>query len=74
MSGAFSKLVEEDPSLRFEQDPELHQSLLWGQGEMHLRVALDRLKSKYHVDIKGQVPDTPYRETIRKGADRPRPA
>ncbi len=69
MSGAFSKLVEEDPSLRFEQDPELHQSLLWGQGEMHLRVALDRLKSKYHVDIKGQVPDTPYRETIRKGAD-----
>ena len=69
MSGAFSKLVEEDPSLRFEQDPELHQSLLWGQGEMHLRVALDRLKSKYHVDIKGQPPETPYRETIRKGAE-----
>ena len=69
MSGAFSKLVEEDPSLRFEQDPELHQSLLWGQGEMHLRVALDRLKSKYHVDIKGQPPETPYRETIKKGAE-----
>ena len=69
MSGAFSKLVEEDPSLRFEQDPELHQSLLWGQGEMHLRVALDRLKSKYHVDIKGEVPETPYRETIKKSAD-----
>ena len=69
MSGAFSKLVDEDPSLRFEQDPELHQSLLWGQGEMHLRVALDRLKSKYHVDIKGETPETPYRETIRKSAD-----
>jgi elongation factor G len=69
MSGAFSKLVEEDPSLRFEQDPELHQSLLWGQGEMHLRVALDRLRSKYHVDIKGQPPETPYRETIKKGTD-----
>ncbi len=69
MSGAFSKLVDEDPSLRFEQDPELHQSLLWGQGEMHLRVALDRLRSKYHVDIKGQPPETPYRETIRKGAE-----
>ena len=69
MSGAFSKLVEEDPSLRFEQDPELHQSVLWGQGEMHLRVALDRLKSKYHVDIKGEVPETPYRETIKKSAD-----
>ena len=69
MSGAFSKLVEEDPSLRFEQDPELHQSLLWGQGEMHLRVALDRLRSKYGVEVKGQTPDTPYRETIRKGVD-----
>ncbi|MEM9442088.1 MAG: elongation factor G [Pseudomonadota bacterium] len=69
MSGAFSKLVEEDPSLRFEQDPELHQSVLWGQGEMHLRVALDRLRSKYHVDIKGEVPETPYRETIKKSAD-----
>ncbi|MDH3664082.1 MAG: elongation factor G, partial [Alphaproteobacteria bacterium] len=69
MSGAFSKLVEEDPSLRFEQDPELHQSVLWGQGEMHLRVALDRLRSKYHVDIKGQPPETPYRETIKKSAD-----
>ncbi|MGI9510061.1 MAG: elongation factor G, partial [Geminicoccaceae bacterium] len=69
MSGAFAKLVEEDPSLRFEQDPELHQSLLWGQGEMHLRVALDRLRSKYHVDIKGEVPETPYRETIKKSAE-----
>jgi len=69
MSGAFSKLTEEDPSLRFEQDPELHQSLLWGQGEMHLRVALDRLHSKYSVEVKGAPPDTPYRETIRKATD-----
>ena len=69
MSGAFSKLTEEDPSLRFEQDPELHQSLLWGQGEMHLRVALERLRSKYGVDVKGVPPETPYRETIRKGTE-----
>ncbi|MGI9437644.1 MAG: elongation factor G, partial [Geminicoccaceae bacterium] len=69
MSGAFSKLTEEDPSLRFEQDPELHQSLLWGQGEMHLRVALDRLQSKYGVAVKGNPPETAYRETIRKSTD-----
>ncbi len=69
MSGAFAKLTEEDPSLRFEQDPELHQSLLWGQGEMHLRVALDRLNSKYGVEVTGQPPETPYRETIKKAAD-----
>ncbi len=67
MSAAIGKLVDEDPSLRFEQDPELQQSLLWGQGEMHLRVALDRLRSKYHIGIEGRPPQTPYRETIRKG-------
>ncbi len=69
MSSAFTKLTDEDPSLRFEHDPELHQSVLWGQGEMHLRVALERLKSKYGVEVKGVPPETPYRETIRKAAE-----
>jgi elongation factor G len=69
MSGALAKLTDEDPSLRFEQDPELHQSLLWGQGEMHLRVALERLRNKYHVEVTGSPPETPYRETIRKGTE-----
>jgi elongation factor G len=66
LSGALAKLIDEDPSLRFEQDPELQQSLLWGQGEMHLRVALDRMRSKYHIGVNGRPPQTPYRETIRK--------
>jgi elongation factor G len=69
MSGALAKLTDEDASLRFEQDPELHQSLLWGQGEMHLRVALERLRNKYHVEVTGSPPETPYRETIRKGTE-----
>jgi elongation factor G len=68
LSGAIGKLVDEDPSLRFEQDPELQQSLLWGQGEMHLRVALDRMRTKYHIAVEGRPPHTPYRETIRKSA------
>ena len=66
LSAAIAKLIDEDPSLRFEQDPELQQSLLWGQGEMHLRVALDRLRSKYHIGVEGRPPHTAYRETIRK--------
>jgi elongation factor G len=66
LSGAIAKLVDEDPSLRFEQNPELQQSVLWGQGEMHLRVALDRLRSKYHIGVEGRPPHTAYRETIRK--------
>jgi elongation factor G len=66
LSGAIAKLIDEDPSLRFEQDPELQESLLWGQGEMHLRVAMDRLRSKYNIGVQGRPPQTPYRETIRK--------
>ena len=68
LSAAFHKLTDEDPSLRIEQDPELHQTLLWGQGEMHLKVAMDRLRTKYNVACEGQAPRTPYRETIRKPA------
>jgi elongation factor G len=66
LSGAIAKLIDEDPSLRFEQSPELQESLLWGQGEMHLRVAMERLRSKYNIAVQGRPPQTPYRETIRK--------
>jgi elongation factor G len=68
LSGALAKLTDEDPSLIFQQDPEMGQSLLWGQGEMHLRVALDRLRNKYGIEVQLQPPQTPYRETIRKPA------
>ena len=68
LSSAFAKLTDEDPALQVETDRETHQTLLWGQGEIHLRVALDRLKNKYNVEVAPQVPRTPYRETIRKGA------
>ena len=66
--GRFAKLTDEDPALHVETDRETHQTILWGQGEIHLRVALDRLKNKYHVEVSPEVPRTPYRETIRKGA------
>jgi elongation factor G len=68
LSGAFAKLSDEDPALVVEQDRDTHQTLLWGQGEIHLRVALDRLKNKYNVEVTPHPPRTPYRETIRKGA------
>ncbi len=67
LSSAFAKLVDEDPALKLEHDAEMHQTLLWGQGEMHLKVAMDRLKNKYNVPVEAHAPRTPYRETIRKG-------
>lgn len=66
LSAAFAKLTDEDPSLQIEQDRETHQTVMWGQGEVHLKVALDRLKQKYNVELHPHAPRTPYRETIRK--------
>jgi elongation factor G len=69
LSTALAKLVEEDPSLVVEQDAELRQTLVWGQGDVHVRLALDRLAQKYKLEVDAQLPQTPYRETIRKPAN-----
>jgi len=66
LSTAIAKLREEDPSLQFEQNAELHQMTLLGQGEMHLRVAVDRLASKYGLKLQTHKPQFPYKETIKK--------
>ena len=61
------KLVEEDPSLLVEQNQDSSETILKGQGEMHLRVALERLEGKYSINIDSHVPAVPYKEAIRKG-------
>ncbi|HEX3504037.1 MAG TPA: elongation factor G [Xanthobacteraceae bacterium] len=63
---ALNKLVEEDPSITIVHNPELHEVVLWGQGEMHLRVATERLSERYGVAIERRTPSVNYRETIRK--------
>jgi elongation factor G len=66
LMGALTRLAEEDPSLAVEQNADTHELLLWGQGEIHLLVALDRLSSKYHLSAKMRRPQVPYKETVRK--------
>ncbi|HEX2815188.1 MAG TPA: elongation factor G, partial [Phenylobacterium sp.] len=68
LSGALAKLIEEDPGLRLTHDPEGHQMLLAGQGDGHVRLALERLKRRFGLEIETQQPKTPYRETIQRGA------
>ena len=63
---ALQRLNEEDPSLTMVQNPRTHDIVLWGQGEMHLRVALERLKDRFGVNVKSQPPAIGYQETIRK--------
>lgn len=58
-------LHEEDPTFVVEVDPELKQTVLSGQGEMHLQVVTKRLKERYGVEVDMVEPDIPYRETIR---------
>jgi elongation factor G len=66
LSAALAKLIEEDPSLSAEHNKDTHQLLLRGQGEMHLRVALERLARKYAVTVERKRRQVPYKETIRK--------
>jgi elongation factor G len=68
LSSALGKLVEEDPGLLLTHDPEAKQVLLAGQGEGHVRLALERLKRRYGVEIDTSQPKTAYRETIQKAA------
>ncbi|MCW2245873.1 elongation factor G [Azospirillum fermentarium] len=67
LSAAIQKLIEEDPSLRFEQTAGTGEMVLWGHGDIHLHIAMDRLRSKFNVAVKGRAPQVPYRESIRKG-------
>jgi elongation factor G len=66
LSAALGKLIDEDPSLAWEQHGDTHEVILWGQGDIHLQVALDRLKRKYNIPMSTQMPKVPYKETIRK--------
>jgi elongation factor G len=63
---ALMRLNEEDPSLTMIQNPRTHDAVLWGQGEMHLRVTLERLRDRFGVNVKSQPPTIGYQETIRK--------
>ncbi|MCA8926630.1 MAG: elongation factor G [Alphaproteobacteria bacterium] len=67
LSGALQKLRDDDPSLQVDQDPELHQLVLRGQGEQHVAIALDRLKNRFGVAVQTDPVATPYRETIQGG-------
>jgi elongation factor G len=65
VSAALAKLVEEDPSYRIEAG-EGGETRLDGQGEMHLRVAVERLSGRYGVAVTTRAPRVGYRETIKK--------
>ncbi len=64
---ALRKICEEDPSLNLDHMTETSELLLRGQGDVHLNIALERLKRKFDLTVATHAPQVPYRETIRKG-------
>ncbi len=69
IGNAINRIIEEDPSVMFRRDPETHEFLLSGSGQMHIEVVVAKLKKKYGVDVLLKPPKVPYRETIAGNAD-----
>ncbi len=65
-TAAVAKILEEDPALKLDHTQDTNQMVLWGQGEMHLRVALEKLQGRYSIGVELQERLIPYKETIRK--------
>ena len=66
LTSSLAKLAEEDPALGVEHNEETHELLVSGQGEGHLKTALDRLKRRFGVEVTTSKPRTPYKESIKK--------
>jgi elongation factor G len=69
LSSGLHKLIDEDPTLTLEHNSETHETVLWGMGHVHLEVALEKLKNRYHVEVDTSAPKITYRETIHGRGD-----
>ncbi len=69
LTASLGKITEEDPSLALVHSQDTGEMVLWGQGEMHLRVALKQLLRRYGVNAETRQRQIPYKETIRKSVE-----
>ena len=66
---AMQKLHEEDPSINYTRDPQTHELLLAGQGQLHIEVTVAKLRRRFGVEVNLKPPRIPYRETITAKVD-----
>jgi len=64
ISVALHKILEEDPSLHFDRDPQTKEFILSGSGQLHIETVVAKLNSRYHVEVTLHPPKVPYKETI----------
>lgn len=69
LADALHKLTDEDPGVRIEQHPAQNETVLYGTGELHLRVLLERMSQRYGVEVNTHPPSIPYRETVTRPAE-----
>lgn len=69
LGNAISKTLDEDRGLTFEKNPETHDNVLSGMGDLHIDIVLARMKERYGIELETRTPQVPYRETIRKTAE-----
>ncbi len=63
---ALKKFLDEDPTLKIKSDPETSQTILYGMGELHLEIIVDRMKREFNVEVVTGKPHVAYRESIKK--------
>ncbi len=67
---SIKKLLEEDPTLKIKTDPETSQTQLYGMGELHLEIIVDRLRREFNVEVNTGKPQVAYRESVRKTVEK----
>ena len=69
LSAALTQLCEEDPTLSQHFDPQTHELVISGLGELHLRIAMEKLENRFRVPVTSKQPRISYRETITAAAE-----
>ncbi|MCG5217130.1 elongation factor G [Streptosporangium sp. KLBMP 9127] len=70
LSTAIQRLAEEDPSFQVRRDEETGQTVIWGMGELHLEILVDRMRREFRVEANVGRPQVAYRETIRRKVEK----
>ncbi len=69
ISGALSKLAEEDPTFVSTRDIQTNETVISGIGDLHLRIMLAKMKVRFDLDVDTKPPKIPYKETITTKAE-----